>query len=181
MAWSGASCFMISTIRDALVPWSPGKPEAARWVSPYSCESCCLGQASLGRLRATCPWLQVLPALEESSPSFPIPCSEQTLHFAPRRRTGVCPDLRKALLRPLSQQAEWLCLIGESWAEGRARGACMWHRCPGQEKGQRNVTPLHRSRHPAGRWALSQALGTWGREAGAAQGERWCQICRRGS
>lgn len=42
----------------------------------------------------------------------------------------------------------------------------MWRRCPGQGKGQRNVTPLQRSRHLAGSRALSQALGTWGLEAG---------------
>ena len=98
MTWTGARCLGISTISDTVVPCLPGKAAAALWSLPAG--HCCLGQASLGRLQAVCPWLRVLPLLEESSPSFSIPRSEQTLPFVPGQRI-VCPDVRKALLRTL--------------------------------------------------------------------------------
>lgn len=122
--------------RDVLVPWSP---EAALWAFPASYWSQLLGTGL--------PWeAQGCFALVTSSSftggifsKLPLPCSEQTLHFVPCQRTGLCPNLRRVLLRTLFLQAERHCLIGEfrvvdvlreplhevpvSWARTEARGA----------------------------------------------------------
>ena len=79
--------------------WSHGCQGNLKQLSSHCLPAaghCCLGPASLGRLQAVCPRLQVLPLLEDSSPSFSISLSEHILPLVPCQRT-LCPDLRQAL------------------------------------------------------------------------------------
>lgn len=108
-------------ILDTLVPWSPGTLWSLghlRQLSGHSLPAighCCLGQASLGRLRAVLPLVMSSSFTGGIFSKLPLPCSEQTLDFVPCQRTGLCPNLRRVLLRTLFRQAERLCLIGEFW------------------------------------------------------------------